>query len=128
MRVVDGVVQDTVLDLAVNFASERGLLGIALHPDFSDDPGVYLFWTCRGPAPPAENPFLPVATECPDLPQLGADTDEILEVPLLGNRVDRFTWDGSALAFDHNLIELRAFQIPMTPYFGLQQECGHRRT
>jgi glucose/arabinose dehydrogenase len=44
-RVVDGTVQAVVLDLAVNFASERGLLGIALHPDFPADPGVYLFWS-----------------------------------------------------------------------------------
>ena len=44
-RVVNGVVQGTVLDLAVNFGSERGLLGIALHPDFPADPGVYLYWT-----------------------------------------------------------------------------------
>ena len=33
-RVTGGVIQATVLDLAVNSASERGLLGIALHPDF----------------------------------------------------------------------------------------------
>ena len=33
-RVVNGAVQSTVLDLAVNNASERGLLGIALHPGF----------------------------------------------------------------------------------------------
>lgn len=33
-RVVNGAVQSTVLDLGVNFASERGLLGIALHPSF----------------------------------------------------------------------------------------------
>src|SRR5688500_11411434 len=33
-RVLNGVVQGTVLDLAVNNASERGLLGIALHPNF----------------------------------------------------------------------------------------------
>ena len=37
-RVVNGVVQSTVLDLAVNSASERGLLGIALHPDFPSNP------------------------------------------------------------------------------------------
>src|SRR5262245_6768447 len=41
-RVVNGAVQSTVLDLAVNSGSERGLLGIALHPNF---PEVYLFWT-----------------------------------------------------------------------------------
>ena len=33
-RIVDGEFDSTVLDLAVNFASERGLLGIALHPNF----------------------------------------------------------------------------------------------
>ena len=44
-RVVGGTVQSTVLDLAVNFGSERGLLGIALHPDFPTNPGVYLYWT-----------------------------------------------------------------------------------
>ena len=37
-RVVNGTVQSTVLDLAVNFASERGLLSIALHPDFRQQP------------------------------------------------------------------------------------------
>src|SRR5687768_7492200 len=31
-RVVNGAVTATVLDLAVNFGSERGVLGIALHP------------------------------------------------------------------------------------------------
>ncbi len=44
-RVVGGAVPSTVLDLAVNFGSERGLLGIALHPDFPANPGVYLYWT-----------------------------------------------------------------------------------
>src|SRR5262245_57803974 len=109
-RVVNGAVQSTVLDLAVNFASERGLLGIALHPNFPTNQGVYLFWTCNGTPPPADNPFFPVETECPDTPQLGADTGNILAVPLLANRVDRFIWNGSQLTFDHNLIKLRAFQ------------------
>src|SRR2546426_12832865 len=40
-RVIRGVVQGTpALDLAVNFASERGLLGIATHPDFPRNRGV----------------------------------------------------------------------------------------
>jgi hypothetical protein len=44
-RVVNGVVQSpAVLDLAVNSASERGLLGIALHPDFPATPTS----TCTG--------------------------------------------------------------------------------
>lgn len=88
-RVVDGAVQSTVLDLAVNFASERGLLGIALHPDFPADPGVYLYWTES---------------------TTGADTNVLSQTRLLGNRVDRFTWDGSSLAFDRNLLRLRAVQ------------------
>jgi glucose/arabinose dehydrogenase len=45
-RIVNGVIQSTILDLAVNNASERGLLGIALHPNFPANPGVYLYWTC----------------------------------------------------------------------------------
>src|SRR5688572_28596831 len=44
-RVVNGVVQPAaVLDLPVNSASERGLLGIALHPNFPAVPHVFLFW------------------------------------------------------------------------------------
>jgi glucose/arabinose dehydrogenase len=34
--------------------------------------------------------------------------------PLLGNRVDRFTWDGSTLTFDRNIIRLRAIQQDAT--------------
>ena len=48
-RVVNGMIQSTVLDLAVNSASERGLLGIALHRAFQVTPGS----TCSGRrAPP----------------------------------------------------------------------------
>src|SRR5215204_4054010 len=89
-RVVNGVVQSqAVLDLAVNSGSERGLLGIALHPNFPTNPGVYLYWTES---------------------TTGADSNLLSEVPLLGNRVDRFVWNGSTLTFDRNLIQLRAFQ------------------
>lgn len=88
-RVVGGQVQATVLDLAVNFGSERGLLGIALHPEFPADPGVYLYWTES---------------------TTGDDTSILSETPLLGNRVDRFEWDGSSLTFDQNLIRIRAIQ------------------
>src|ERR671918_2284761 len=77
-RVVNGVVQSTVLDLAVNSGSERGLLGIALHPDFADNGFVYLYWTES---------------------TTNADTDVLANTPLLGNRVDRFHWDGSMLTF-----------------------------
>jgi glucose/arabinose dehydrogenase len=92
-RVVNGVVQSTVLDLAVNFGSERGLLGIALHPDFPANPGVYLFWTESS---------------------TGVDTDVLSETSLLGNRVDRFVWNGTTLVIDRNLIRLRAIQQDFT--------------
>jgi len=96
-RVVDGVNQGPVLTLPVNFAVERGLLGIALHPHFAHNGFVYLYWTCRGPA---------AGSECED----GPPTGDIARVPLLGNRVDRFVWDGARLIFDANLVRLRAFQ------------------
>ncbi|MEA2983810.1 MAG: hypothetical protein QOD94_64, partial [Alphaproteobacteria bacterium] len=67
-RFVNGTVTP-VLDLAVNFASERGLLGIALHPSFPSNPSVYLYWTES---------------------TTGADSNVLTETPLLGNRVDRF--------------------------------------
>ncbi|MBC8646096.1 MAG: PQQ-dependent sugar dehydrogenase [Thermoanaerobaculia bacterium] len=108
-RVLGGVVQGTVLDLGVNFSSERGLLGIALHPRFPQDPGVYLFWTCQSAAPPSD-PFFPDEQECSDATMFAADTDDILQVPIPGNRVDRFHWNGATLTYDSNLIKLRAFQ------------------
>jgi glucose/arabinose dehydrogenase len=88
-RVTGGEVGATVLDLDVNAASERGLLGIALHPRFATNGFVYLYWTES---------------------TTDGDTLALAEVPLLGNRVDRYHWDGSELTFDRNLIRLRAFQ------------------
>lgn len=106
-RVINGAVAGTVLDLAVNNASERGLLGIALHPDFSVNRFVYLFWTCTSPL--AGSPFN-TDTTCPNTPATGTDATDVLASPYLGNRVDRFVWDGAALRFDRNLIKLRSFQ------------------
>jgi glucose/arabinose dehydrogenase len=108
-------VQSEVLDLAVNNASERGLLGIALHPDFPANPGVYLYWTCSAPPPPASDPYIPTLEECPDTPSVGADTSNILAVPLRGNRVDRFIWNGTNLTYERNLIKLHAFQNDGAP-------------
>jgi glucose/arabinose dehydrogenase len=88
-RIRDGVPMDTVLDLPVNFGSERGLLGIALHPRFADNGAVYLYWT--------------ESTS-------GADTTVLSETSLLGNRVDRYTWNGSTLSHHSNIIRLRALQ------------------
>jgi glucose/arabinose dehydrogenase len=90
-RVMNGVVMGTVLDLAVNSGSERGLLGIALHSNFPLIPQVYLYWTES---------------------TTGADTTVLSETSLLGNRVDRFVWDGSGLTFDRNNNRLRALQPP----------------
>src|SRR4030095_13128660 len=44
-RITNGAVAGVVLDLAVNSNSERGLLGIALHPAFPSVPYVYLYNT-----------------------------------------------------------------------------------
>ena len=94
-RIINRILQPApVLDLAVNFGSERGLLGIALHPDFPRNPGVYLYWT----ESTATSNGVPI------------DTNDLASTPLLGNRVDRFIWNGSTLTFDRNLIRLHAFQ------------------
>lgn len=89
-RVVNGAVQATpVLDLAVNSNSERGLLSMVLHPNFPGVPFAYIRWTESS---------------------TGADSTAVGDVPLLGNRVDRFVWNGSTLAIDRNLIQLRSRQ------------------
>jgi aldose sugar dehydrogenase len=128
LLVNNGAVKATVLDLGVNSSSERGLLGIALHPNFPSNPGVYLYWTCQAPAPPAQNPYFPTLRECPDPPSLGADTSDILAVPLLGNRVDRFVWNAAAesLTYDRNLIKLHAFQNEGAPVPAGQGDSAQR--
>jgi glucose/arabinose dehydrogenase len=89
VKISSGTPSAVALDLAVNFASERGLLGIAVHPDFPSDPGVFLYWTESS---------------------TGADSNVLSDTPLLGNRVDRYTWNGTSLSFDRNVIRLRAIQ------------------
>jgi glucose/arabinose dehydrogenase len=89
-RVINGLVQATpVLDLAVNSNSERGLLSMTVHPDFPGNPSVYIRWTESS---------------------TGADSGAVLDVPLTGNRVDRFLWNGSTLTQADNLIKLRSLQ------------------
>src|SRR5262249_21793436 len=113
-HVVNGAVT-TVLDLAVNNNSERGLLGIALDPDFATNHAVYLYWTQSAPHPaPGADPHFPTQIKGPDTPALGADTGNVLATPLRGNRVDRFLWNGSTLTWDSNLIRLRSFQFDAT--------------
>ena len=87
-----GITNGVFANLPINFNSERGLLGITLSPDFANDHFVYLYWTQNnsGPAPDGN----------------------VADVPVLGNRVDRFVWnaDTSTLTFDKNIIQLHAFQ------------------
>jgi len=90
-RVIGGVLQpNAVLDLSVNSNSERGLLSLVLHPNFPSTPYVYVRWTESS---------------------TGADSTVVSEVPLLGNRLDRYIWDGSTLTFDRNIIQLRSRQM-----------------
>lgn len=90
LRVTGGVVQATpALDLATNSSSERGLLSMALAPGFPTNNSVYIRWTESS---------------------TGADSAVSLETPLLGNRIDRYTWNGSTLTFAQNIISLRSLQ------------------
>src|SRR5262249_22308229 len=93
-HVINGVLAGTALSLPVNNASERGLLGIALSPNFQNDHNVYLYWTES---------------------TTGAVSGVLSQTPLLGNRVDRFVWNGSTLTFDKNIIRLHALQSPNPP-------------
>lgn len=72
--VENGVVTATVLDLPVNYNSERGLLGIALHPDFANNGYVYLYYSRS---------------------TTGGDSGS--QSTWSDNRVERYTWNGSAL-------------------------------
>jgi aldose sugar dehydrogenase len=84
-----GILQSAaVLDTSVHYASERGLLGIAVHPDFPATPWVYLYLTQRAGGI--------------------ADTNGS-EVPA-GNRIYRYTWTGSRL-IDARLL----LSLPVTP-------------
>ena len=87
-RVINGALQPgEILDVAVHSSSERGLLGIAVHPDFPTAPFVYLYYTESS---------------------TGGDTSGS-SIPL-GNRVYRYTWNGNALV-DPQLI----LDLPATP-------------
>jgi plastocyanin len=103
MRIQEGDVVGPVVDLAVNSFDERGLLGIAIHPDFQSTNFVYLYWTQRGTANGGASAS-PSASEN----LLGDDSDQATQVSDLGNRVDRFRWDGKGLTFDRNIVRLRS--------------------
>jgi glucose/arabinose dehydrogenase len=74
-RVTGGVLQAAaVLDVAVDSNSERGLLGIALDPDFDVTRHVYLYYT-----------------------ESSTGLDTTGEANPLGNRIYQYDWNGSAL-------------------------------
>ena len=114
-RVTNGVVGATVLDLPVNAGSERGLLGIALHPSFPENPSVYLYWT--------ESSTGADTNVLPDVGNPNSAFPPGTTRPL-GNRVDRFTWDATlqTLTYAQNLIRLHAYQhdvnSPTAPFAG----------
>jgi len=85
-RVTNGVLQTgAVLDVNVDNASERGLLGIAVHPDFSTTFLVYVYYTeSSAPSDTSGSP--------------------------LANRVYRYTWNGAALLNPQLILDL-----PVTP-------------
>ncbi|TMB62602.1 MAG: PQQ-dependent sugar dehydrogenase [Deltaproteobacteria bacterium] len=81
-RVIHGVLQpSSVLDVNVDNQSERGLLGIALHPNFPTTPFVYLYYT--------------ESTTAGDSSGSPA-----------GNRVYRYTWDGNGLTSPSLILDL----------------------
>lgn len=89
-RVIGGVVQATpALDLTVNSNSERGLLSMVLHPNFPATPYAYVRWTESSS---------------------GADSGVVTEVPLVGNRVDRFIWNGNTFTFNLAITAFRSRQ------------------
>jgi glucose/arabinose dehydrogenase len=101
VRVTDGEVVGAVAELKANFADERGVLGLALHPDFAENNFVYVYWTWTGDGAEPDGLF-------------GAGSDDIEAVPANGNRIDRFTWDGEQLAFDQNIIQLPSLTTDLT--------------
>jgi glucose/arabinose dehydrogenase len=85
VRIVSGkTVTGTALELPVASDSERGLLGIALSPNFATDRLVYLNYTRVTP---------------------GFTTPD-------DNRVERYVWNGSSLTFDRKVLVMPALPGP----------------
>ena len=87
-RVIGGVLQSApVLDVAVDSSSERGMLGIAVHPNFPTSPFVYLHYTQSS---------------------TGSDSSG----SAAGNRVSRYTWNGAILTSPLLILDLPASPGP----------------
>jgi aldose sugar dehydrogenase len=85
-RVISGALQSSaVLDVAVDNASERGMLGIAVHPNFPTSPFIYLYYT-------------------------ESSTSGDTSGSPAGNRVYRYTWNGTTLTSPVLILNL-----PVTP-------------
>jgi len=78
-----------VLDLAVNSRSERGLLGLALHPDFTSNGFVYLYYSASS-----------------------TGADNVDQNGIAANRVVRYVWDGARLSAPFLLLDLPATPGP----------------
>src|SRR3954468_11849069 len=92
-RVRNGGTPEVILDLAVNSNSERGLLGITLDQDFKRNGTLFLYWSES---------------------TTGADSTAGDTVPLLGNRLDRYHWDGATLTYEKTIHRGRAYQEDAT--------------
>ena len=89
-RIIGGVLQVApALDVAVDSASERGLLGIALDPDFAVNRRVFLYYT-----------------------ESGNGSDTVGSPTPLGNRVYSYTWDGAALVNPVLVLDLPVLSGP----------------
>jgi glucose/arabinose dehydrogenase len=76
-------------DLVARSSSGRSVVAIALHPAFATNARVYVLWT-----------------------ETIADVEtlDVFAPPVLGQRVDRFVWNGSDLVLDQTIIRFRAFE------------------
>jgi aldose sugar dehydrogenase len=87
-RVIAGVLQPSaVLDVAVDNDSERGMLGIAVHPNFPASPFVYLYYT-------------------------ESSTSGDSSGSAAANRVYRYTWNGATLTSPVLIVNLPASPGP----------------
>ena len=89
VHVRDGAILGIALDLPVNSRSERGLLGLALHPAFTSNGFVYLYYTASS---------------------TGADNTD--QSAVAAHRVQRYVWDGATLTAPTLLLELPATPGP----------------
>ena len=79
VQIINGkTIAGTALDLPVASASEQGLLGIALDPDFAANNYLYLYYT-----------------------KSDADGGAAFD-----NRVERYTWDGGKLNYSKRIVKL----------------------